>query len=62
MSSDKQLIANRANAAKSTGPRTDAGKEQESLSMRLKHGLTAQRGGYARAKTLHEYDCLSGGG
>src|SRR5258705_3504018 len=39
--SDRKLAANRANAAKSTGPRTAAGKRASSLNATT-HGLTAQ--------------------
>jgi hypothetical protein len=39
MSSDKQLIANQANARRSTGPRTAAGKDNSRYNA-LKHGLT----------------------
>ena len=38
MTSDRQRAANRANSAKSTGPRTKAGKSAASLNARL-HGL-----------------------
>ena len=41
MTSDKQLHANRANATKSTGPRSQAGKARSRLNSR-KHGLTAK--------------------
>ena len=40
--SEKQLAANRANAARSTGPRSADGKKIAS-SNALKHGLTADR-------------------
>ena len=40
MPTQKQLIANRANAQRSTGPRTEAGKAA-SRGNALKHGLTA---------------------
>ena len=41
MTSNKQLHANRANAIKSTGPRSQAGKARSRLNSR-KHGLTAK--------------------
>jgi hypothetical protein len=41
MASDKQLQANRANAKKSTGPRSQGGKSRSRLNSR-KHGLTAK--------------------
>ena len=40
MATPAQIAANRANALKSTGPRTAEGKQRSSLSA-LKHGLTA---------------------
>jgi hypothetical protein len=65
MTSDKQLHANRANATKSTGPRSQAGKDRSRLNSR-KHGLTAKMliivGEYAddfdqlRAALLDEHD------
>jgi hypothetical protein len=39
--SEKQLAANRANAQKSCGPKSEAGKRRSSLNA-LRHGLTAQ--------------------
>ena len=41
MASDEQIRANRRNAAKSTGPRTGAGKDAIRHNA-LKHGLLAQ--------------------
>ena len=41
MATHKQLLANRANALKSTGPITRQGKAKSSLNS-LKHGLTAR--------------------
>ena len=41
MTSNKQLHANQANATKSTGPRSQAGKARSRLNSR-KHGLTAK--------------------
>ena len=41
MTSNKQLHANRANATKSTGPRSQPGKARSRLNSR-KHGLTAK--------------------
>ena len=41
MATEKQLQANRENARKSTGPRTEAGKARSRLNSR-KHGLTAR--------------------
>jgi len=41
MASTEQLRANKANAQKSTGPRTQAGKQRSRLNAR-QHGLTAK--------------------
>jgi hypothetical protein len=41
MTSDKQIEANRANAQKSTGPKSEAGKKRSSLNA-FRHGLTGQ--------------------
>jgi hypothetical protein len=41
MATERQIIANRGNAKKSTGPRTGRGKALASMNA-LKHGLTAQ--------------------
>lgn len=47
MASDRQIAANKRNALKSTGPRTDAGKSRSAQNS-YKHGLSA--GGDAGAK------------
>jgi hypothetical protein len=41
MISDKQLAANRTNALRSTGPKTEQGRKRSSLNA-LRHGLTGQ--------------------
>jgi hypothetical protein len=42
VATERQIQANRSNALKSTGPRSDQGKERSSGNA-LRHGLTAQR-------------------
>ena len=59
MTSPKRIDANRRNARRSTGPKSDAGRKRASLNG-LKHGLTAQtvllpfedRTAYHRASSL----------
>jgi hypothetical protein len=51
--SDKQLAANRANAAKSTGPRTPEGKTRSSQNART-HGFTASTFAVVRLEELDE--------
>ena len=68
MATDKQLQANKANAKRSTGPRTQGGKARSGLNSR-KHGLTAKKlliaGENAddfdqlRAELLREHDAQS---
>jgi hypothetical protein len=51
--SEKQLAANRANAAKSTGPRTPEGKARSSQNART-HGFTASTFSVVRLEELDE--------
>jgi hypothetical protein len=53
MTSLRQIEANRRNALRSTGPRTEAGKEQ-SRQNALRHGLTAETV-IARVEDLEDY-------
>ncbi len=58
--SQKQLAANRANAAKSTGPRTALGKSRSAQNAR-KHGFTASTFAVVRLEDLQEVDHLRAG-
>ena len=51
--SDKQLAANRANAAQSTGPRSPEGKARSAQNSR-KHGFTASTFTVVRLEDLDE--------
>ena len=56
--SDKQLAANRANAAKSTGPRTQEGKSRSAQNARA-HGFTASTFAVVRIEDLDEVGRLA---
>jgi hypothetical protein len=51
--SDKQLAANRANAAQSTGPRSPEGKSRSAQNSR-KHGFTASTFAVVRLEDIDE--------
>ena len=55
--SKKQLAANRANAAKSTGPTSDTGKANSSRNS-VKHGLASEKFTVVRLEDIHEIACL----
>ena len=55
--SDKQLAANRANAARSTGPRTPEGKARSAQNART-HGFTATTFAVVRVEDLREVERL----
>src|SRR5258708_2656694 len=55
--SDKQLAANRANSAKSTGPRTPEGKARSACNART-HGFTASTFAVVRLEELDEIALL----
>jgi len=55
--SEIQLAANRANAGKSTGPRSSQGKARSAQNAR-KHGFTASTFAVVRLEDLHEVEHL----
>ena len=59
MATDKQVAANRANARKSTGPRTEAGRRRAAQNA-LRHGLSIplERDPAVRERTLHLADSI----
>ena len=52
--SEKQLAANRANAARSTGPRTPEGKARSAQNSSRKHGFTRSTFAVVRLEDLHD--------
>src|SRR6266516_4385982 len=52
--SEKQLAANRANAARSTGPRTPEGKARSAQNSSRKHGFTPSTFAVVRLEDLHD--------
>ena len=56
--SPKQLAANRANAAQSSGPNTPEGKARSAQNS-IKHGFTASTFAVVRLEDLHEIDNLT---
>ncbi|MGD0499927.1 MAG: hypothetical protein ABSC23_15980, partial [Bryobacteraceae bacterium] len=55
--SPQRIAANRANAAKSTGPRTSAGRARSAQNAR-KHGFAASTFAVVRLEDLQEIDHL----
>jgi hypothetical protein len=52
--SEKQLAANRANAARSTGPRTPEGKARSAQNSSRKHGFISSTFAVVRLEDLHD--------
>jgi hypothetical protein len=63
MASEKQIAANRRNALKSTGPRTQEGKVRARMNA-LRHGFASApaaggRAHFGKGDAAHAYECIN---